>query len=231
MAQVAPDRDGLTLDQLTVRLGPVLAGWPTGLVLSASMQGDVLTDVSLTWVDAPGGHSGPVHQSRQADHPDRPPHDDPGEPPGDVLALDRLASFLLVAGWPTAARQARVARDGLRSPIPEVRDRARRSAAALARRVGHSRTLAWSVRGMAAGTPSSTPQARPAPAAHDVVDRFRWWCAAVRGEHVDDPLPALAPAELASVLEGMELAAARLTVASVVVDRDPASARAVSAHD
>lgn len=42
MAEVAPDRDGLRLDQLTVRIGPFFARFPTGLVLEVRLQGDVV---------------------------------------------------------------------------------------------------------------------------------------------------------------------------------------------
>jgi len=42
MAEVAPDRDGLRLDQLTVRIGPFFTRFPTGLVLEVRLQGDVV---------------------------------------------------------------------------------------------------------------------------------------------------------------------------------------------
>jgi uncharacterized protein involved in copper resistance len=52
MAGTVPDRDGLRLDALQVSLGPVLTCWPTGLLLHGQLQGDVLSRVRLTWVDA-----------------------------------------------------------------------------------------------------------------------------------------------------------------------------------
>ena len=47
MAGVAPDRDGLRLDQLTVRIGPFFARFPTGLVLELRLQGDVVQEAHL----------------------------------------------------------------------------------------------------------------------------------------------------------------------------------------
>jgi hypothetical protein len=42
MADRSQDRDGLTLDQLHVPLGPLLPDWPAGLVIRLTMQGDVI---------------------------------------------------------------------------------------------------------------------------------------------------------------------------------------------
>lgn len=58
MAGRADDRDGLTLDQLPVRLGPLLAPLPPGLTLQVALQGDVVQDVDVEGnpydgVDAP----------------------------------------------------------------------------------------------------------------------------------------------------------------------------------
>ena len=47
MAGLAPDRDGLQLDQLTVRIGPFFARFPTGLVLELRLQGDVIQEAHL----------------------------------------------------------------------------------------------------------------------------------------------------------------------------------------
>ena len=47
MARRADDRDGLRLDVLHVPLGPALQGWPPGLALLLTLQGDVVQDVAL----------------------------------------------------------------------------------------------------------------------------------------------------------------------------------------
>lgn len=58
MAGRADDRDGLTLDQLPLRMGPLLAPLPQGLTLQVALQGDVVQDVDVEdnpfdGVDAP----------------------------------------------------------------------------------------------------------------------------------------------------------------------------------
>lgn len=180
MADRAPDRDGLQLDALKVTLGPVLPGWPTGLAMHATLQGDVLTEVGLRWLD-------PADPDV-----DRHPVADPAP-----WALDRLSRFLLVAGWPDAARQARQARAALTGPNPSTRARGGQEAVALARKVRRSRALAWSVQGMPG----------------DVWDRVRSWCDVATGGDFERARAADLR-ELATLLDGAELAAARLVVAS-----------------
>lgn len=208
MAMTAPDRDGLELDSLGVSLGPVLPGWPTGLVVRADLQGDILTGVTATWVDVP------EHQGAA------------GRPGGNrrQRALDQLGRFLVVAGWPVAARDARRARDGLASPDPVVAADAERTATRLARRVRRSGLLAWSVRGIG-GTDPGPEDAVPASPTMDgdALDRVRRWCDLVDGRADHGALPELPVAALAPLLEGAELATARLAVASVALE--PAQAR------
>lgn len=208
MADTGPDRDGLQLDILTVALGPVLVGWPTGLLVQAKLQGDVIVDAEASWVD---GLVSAVAEREQ----------DPRR-----VALDHLARFLLLAGWPTAARDARRARDGLGTADPAAVAAAQRVAARLARRVARSRTLAWSVRDLGVVAASSTGSGQG-----DVLDRVRRWCAIAAGEAgADDLPPALPVEELPVLLNGVELAAARLIVASLAVERDPVPARHEALH-
>lgn len=47
MAETAPDRDGLTLDRLAVRVGPFFSALPAGLVLDVRLQGDVVQDIAV----------------------------------------------------------------------------------------------------------------------------------------------------------------------------------------
>lgn len=204
MAQTAPDRDGLELDTLTVALGPVLPGWPTGLVLRAQLHGDVLSDVQLAWTDGGGPETGRLA-----------PRHDP-----KLVALDHLARFLVVAGWPRQAGRARRALAGLRSADPDRRARAGRAATRVAGQVRRSRTLVWSVRGMGL-LPASTPVASDdggSRSRRDVLDRVRQWCDLAAGQ-TERPVPVLRLEVLARVLEGGELAAARLVVASVAPER------------
>ena len=50
----APDRDGLELDQLAVRLGPWLAVLPPGLLLDLRIQGDVIQEATVGENPFPG---------------------------------------------------------------------------------------------------------------------------------------------------------------------------------
>lgn len=201
MAMTAPDRDGLELDSLGVSLGPVLPGWPTGLVVRAELQGDILTGVTATWADVP------EHQG------------DEGWPGGDrrQRALDQLGRFLIVAGWPVAARDARRARDGLGSRDPAVAADSHREATRLVRTVRRSRTVAWSVRGI--GPVRQGPEGLNG----DALDRVRRWCDLVDGQADHGAFPELPVAALAPLLEGTELATARLAVASVALEPAQAS--------
>ncbi len=200
MAGTAPDRDGLQLDRLAVTLGPVLQGWPTGLVLRASMQGDVLTEVSLSWGDGIDIEPGTA----------------PLDPSPEAVALDALAGFLLVAGWPLLADQARSAQWAVLSDDAAERDRGRAAAAKVARKVLRSRFLAWSVRGIGDQAGSTG----------DVLARVRALATVAAGE--GSVIDRTSPEHLESLLEGAELAAARLIVASFVIQ--PAVVALPSGH-
>ncbi len=47
LAGRAPDRDGLELDQLAARIGPLFPAFPPGLVLDFKFQGDIVQEVSV----------------------------------------------------------------------------------------------------------------------------------------------------------------------------------------
>jgi hypothetical protein len=47
MAGTGEDRDGLELDVLTYRWGPFLTGWPPGLVVRATLSGDVVSAATV----------------------------------------------------------------------------------------------------------------------------------------------------------------------------------------
>ncbi|MGW7357988.1 hypothetical protein ACWGI0_15495 [Streptomyces sp. NPDC054802] len=245
MAEQGPDRDGLALDRLHVPLGPLLADWPSGLALRLTLQGDVVQEAGIEtatpfptaaapsfwsepWARAIAGErveAGEAARRRAASH------------------LDSLARLLTVAGWPATATAARRLRDDLLTgaAADAVRPRARR----LAARVGRSRTLYWLTRGigpLTAGEAAAAGVGGPAARADgDVPARYRLWLAAVlddldrladtsaldpgRDEGPRGPLdgqrnPSAALTEvLPRLLEGAELAAARLIVASL--DPDP----------
>ncbi|MBC9729222.1 hypothetical protein [Streptomyces sp. TRM68367] len=250
LAGRGPDRDGLTLDQLHVPLGPLLADWPTGLTLRLTLQGDVVQEAAVEvtragasasatrfwtepWQRAVAGEAVQVGAAvrRRA-----------------AARLDSLGRLLAVAGWPATATASRRLRDDLLDGAagPGLHRRARR----LARQVGRSRTLYWLTRGI--GQLSAT-DARAAgvrgPAARadgDVPVRYRQWLTTVtedvarldevalldpdREEGPHGRWDATRPSSaglvqlLPGLLEGAELAAARLIVASLDPDPDELAA-------
>lgn len=243
MADRGQDRDGLMLDQLHVPLGPVLPDWPAGLVLHTTLQGDVLQEARVEvvrehgdladfwnepWRRAAAGEAvtvGEAARRRAASH------------------LDSLARLLAVAGWADAALRARRSRDDVlgRARADVVAPRARR----LARRLRRSRTLRWLTNGLGilpAGTAEAVGVTGLAlTASHgdgDVSARWQAWLdelepsladlddtapltavdAGPRGRLDTDRRSAALLDVLPQLVEGGELAGARLIVASLDPD-------------
>ena len=159
------------------------------------MQGDIVTDARFWWLD--GGHRG---DARPVVDPQR-------------AALDRLASLLWVAGWSSAARDARRARDGLGAADVTERAGAARLAERVAQRVRRSRSLAWTVRGS-----GRLRHGHDTAGGGETLDRIRRWCAVAAGDVAKD-IPVAGPEELARAVTGAELATVRLIVASVELDQ------------
>jgi hypothetical protein len=197
MAELGPDRDGLTLDRLHVALGPVLPDWPAGLVVRVTLQGDVIQEASAEVLDA--GHGAPFEWSSAV-----------------ARELDGLARFLGVAGWPSAAREARRLRD-----VALSGDRIEVEAAALLRRIRRSRTLRRLIRDIPAG---------PTSVAALLAARLTAIDAAPAADRAAGASPRLQPAGLGDVLVGAELAAARLIVAALDPDIDRAAAGTGAGH-
>jgi hypothetical protein len=254
MADRGADRDGLRLDQLHVPLGPVLPDWPAGLVVHLTLQGDVVQHAEAQILGPGGGGSFWDEPWRRA------AAGEPvttGEAVRRCAAsyLDSLGRFLGVAGWDDAATVARRLRDDALAGVPgsRLRPAARRAV----RRVARSRTLAWLTRGLGVLLPDDAAAAGvrgPAlRAAGDVTARYRRWCAelaeAVGALEDGSPLGAAGPepargplgdthspsagllAALPSLLDGAELAAARLIIASLDPDLDELAVPANSGHD
>jgi hypothetical protein len=131
--------------------------------------------------------------------------------------LDGLARFLGVAGWADAAARARRLRDELLAGASAEHIGA--SAAALVRRVRRSRTLRWQIRGLPAGST-------------DLAALLEGRLAAIEAAVASAALPASRPAldELAGLLVGSELAAARLIVAAADPDTEEAPAHEEVQH-
>ena len=156
MAGRAPDRDGLELDQLPLRLGPLLAALPPGLELYVRLQGDVVQEAEL----------GPNPY-----RPGTPPTVDPATQGIAVLELARarhhlrwVAEALRVAGRPMLGRRALALAEG--GPDPSAS-----AVAALARQVDRDLGLRLSHTGVGVITAERAaglgPVARAAGAAVD----------------------------------------------------------------
>ncbi|MEV2268453.1 hypothetical protein [Nonomuraea africana] len=216
MAERGPDRDGLSLDRLHVPLGPILADWPSGLVVETVLQGDVIQEATVKvmpgigtggsfwdepWIMAAEGH--PVSRAE-------------AERRWAAARLDGLGRLLAVAGWASAAGQGRSLRDRLLADAPpaELAPPYTR----FARRVRRSRTLRWMLRNVGAIGEG------------DALSRLERWLAATSAAiaALDDntPLEEQPPSRhepeglLPHLLIGAELATARLIVASLDPDLD-----------
>lgn len=208
MADRAPDRDGLTLDQLHLTLGPVLADWPAGLAVRLTLQGDVVQSAQVDVARAPSVPARTVDGARGDGRCARLPGDDPPA----AAALDGLARLLAVCGAATAARTARRLRDDLLAGTLDDAELRR-----FARRLRRSRTLRWATDGV------GRLDERHGELGGDATRRWHRWLDTAEGARVAaDPAEGArtALAELPGLLAGTELAVARVVVASLDPDLD-----------
>ena len=213
LAEGGDDRDGLEMDVLHLRVGPVLCHWPAGLVLRCSLQGDVLTQAEAWLVDSHGGNSNPPPEGRNH---------------AAARQCDHVVDLLELAGWKRAAAIARTARDGLLGE-PNL-DHLGLLLDSLHGRLRRSRMLRWSLRDIASLTVEDCDRlGLPVVLAGDCCDRLLTRVDVVRqalsnpvtfkGFHaassrIVDALPHL--------VAGLDLATARLVIASLGIDTAPA---------
>ena len=199
------DRDGLEMDEWHVVLGAGLPAWPAGLVVRATLHGDVVTGLETLADPAAGTRA---HE----DNPEETTSTQAVDPP--ALLLDAAASVLELAGWSSAAAAARRLRDDLldgadpRGLAPGVER--------LTRRVRRSMLLRWSLEGV---------HRRPEPVQPGRVVRTRLLAllddAATSLREPGTSLAASGPARLATLTDlavGQELGTLRLLVASLALD-------------
>ena len=243
MADRGPDRDGLRLDQLHVPLGPLLAAWPPGLVVHTTLQGDVLQQVRVDVLGEHGAGQDFWEEPRRWAAAGREVTRGAAARRRGAAYLDGLARLLRVAGWSDPAVGTARLRDELLAGArgEQVTPRLRR----VARQLRRARTLRWLTDGIGVLPPDRAEAAgfggvvlRASRSGGDVTARWLAWLAEVEriAAQVDDTtalpaeevvpqgdsgargrsVPALAV--LPELLQGVELAAARLIVASL----DPA---------
>lgn len=213
LAEGGDDRDGLEMDVLHVRLGPVLRYWPAGLVVRCSLQGDVLTKAEASVVDG----DNTTEEKRRSDADD-----------DAVLAAarhcDHVTDLLMLAGWPRAAATARTARDSLLTEHDV--DRGRSLLDNLHGTLRRSRVLRWSLRHLASLAVEDCERLRlPAALAGDCYDRLLTRVDTARDllsnplalKHFDVGFGGIVDA-LPDLVVGLELATARLVIASLAID-------------
>uniref|UniRef100_A0A5Q5CLA1 Uncharacterized protein n=1 Tax=Mycobacterium sp. (strain JLS) TaxID=164757 RepID=A0A5Q5CLA1_MYCSJ len=214
LAQGGEDRDGLEMDALHVRLGPFLAYWPAGLMLRCALQGDVITAAQPHLMGAAS-------------------NEQPQPPLGSWMQAarhtDHVIDLLVLAGWPRAAARARRLRQVLLDdPVDNLE--ASKQADALATVVRRSRVLRWALRDLApiAGDDSDR-YGLAAALGGDTYDRLLTRLdvvqRAVRDEadaaqlHVPD---SAVEHMLPDLVEGLDLATARLVIAGLGIELSPA---------
>lgn len=148
----APDRDGLELDQLPVRVGPFFSAFPPGLVLEVKLQGDIVQEAVV-----PGNAFAGMLVDR--------PRSESGEPPR-IAELERararhllrwLAHALRVHGLDALGRRTLALVAALGGELPAaaaVLARITREVAALERLLARTRALDWATAGVGVTPPA-----------------------------------------------------------------------------
>lgn len=194
LAGGADDRDGLEMDVLHRRLGPILPSWPAGLVVEVTLAGDTITAASAFLLDA---------ALRRAEREER--H------VTAATALDQAAQLLALAGWDSAAARLLRVRD---LALTGETQRAQQLLDSLHGRITRSALLRWSLRGLEV-RPGTTVRAvllGRLVRAHDALAGRR-----------TEPEPGIGVDDLPPLIIGRDIGSARLVIAATRV-QDPASA-------
>lgn len=211
LAEGEGDRDGLEMDVLHVSLGPVLPFWPAGLVLHATLQGDVVVAAEAGVLDDNDrlpGRPGPMERA--------------------ALRCDQVAGVLALAGWADGYAAAVRVRDALivgsgATSATDLLD-------GLEHKIRGRWLLRWSLHGI--GDLHRAEELEHALWTHsgDVYDRLLDLIDRARTDLAGTEREVLPLLELLHVAErlvvGLDLATARLVVASLGIDTASMSAAA-----
>ncbi len=225
LAGEGPDRDGLDLDELHVPLGPVLPHWPAGLVLHTTLQGDVVVAATVEVLGSAQDTDGAVEREGTS------------RDSGRLRAarqLDSASRLLSVAGWDDAAVRAARLRDDLLGDA-SVTDPARRLDR-LSSTVSRNPALRWLLRDLgrhdstgdvhdrllAMLTGASAALTSDADADADTAEAAGAGAGPSSVDDWTDLLPTL--------VTGLDLAAARLVVASLDPDTSDVAAHRTATH-
>lgn len=208
LAEGGQDRDGLEMDVLHVRLGPVLPYWPPGLVVRCALHGDAIAGSEAWIVDAVPREASAVGG---------------GASPA-ARRCDQITDVLALAGWQRAAATARRARDlVLTQPDTEP---AAAALHGLQRTLRRSRLLRWSLRGLGPLTAEDVKRAQlPLAFVGDTYDRLlaRLDSAAqdasnsLAGNSLDVGA-SQAIGVIPDIVRGLDVGAARLVIAGLGID-------------
>ncbi|RWR23853.1 hypothetical protein D8Y24_06420 [Agrococcus lahaulensis] len=197
LASGAADRDGLEMDTLAVQLGPVLPYWPPGLVLHCALNGDVITRARARALDdAWHGFVEPGRRDAAARH------------------CDDAAALLELAGASDLAAKAR----RLRGALLRGDSAARPGLERLERRIRRS-LLRWSLGRLGVMDDAALAEHLGVTHAGSVFDRLLAMLGAAReainGSAEERRDASRLIAALPQLVTGLDLAAARLVVASL----------------
>ncbi|MER7071926.1 hypothetical protein ABT295_09420, partial [Terrabacter sp. NPDC000476] len=223
LAEGAEDRDGLEMDELHLKLGPVLRHWPAGLEMTWTLHGDLVAEAEARWLLTAA--TGFAAQDCA---------------PAGLLA-DAVLDLLQLAGCMEEAHRAMRVRDRALGIFWQGSDVGlAKEADALVGRIRRLHTLRWSLRGLGRAAPGWLDERHlPSWWAGDAYDRLLALLAAlhesaattaVAAERPDVPLRRTDADHAIRLCTGVDVAAARLVIASLALHLGSLDDMRVGAH-